>query len=1105
MSTPQVARMSRLRIKLLKIISLIGIVGIMTVAGVFCSVRIALTGTQAAHFLLPGFESATMSKITFFSAELSWPSFMKMKLILHQVVANAKDAAPKKLEVPTVELIIDLSQVARGIFYIESATLKNPSLFVATPSEEALTPHGYEHDGSMSWLRPVIGYVECSSGQVFLVDSLQDRSAKLPVISEMQLVGQNITTRGVENFHARGAFLNETHRSYFQAHGSYEKASIFSNDFAFHAEVQANDVPMDVVQALANSFGLPFGLEHGYASLKMEVGGKKNEWTAKTRLTLLSVTIGHKFLTNKIPIERAELDAVIVRDHDNVTLQMPVLSLPGLAASLTISVLGVSEADPRIKVDVSSADIELDQIFPLLPLRLLSRADQEHLSNAGLKGHAVIQDLSWVGNWSELNTKSHKLGPLRLVASMDKVSGFLPGVGLPISNATGEIKLGADNVNFKGISFTLGNSPIVLNGSISNVHTAPDANLFLSAKADAQDFQPLIQNMNGIESVAKYLHYFSDLSGGISVTLSLKGPISTPETKGIIVLDHFDCKIASLPMPLKKVSGKIRFRSTGISIPEIKGSIGNSSFVLRGNYTEQSVDGSIELNIQGSDLKRIEGFPKNWAISGGVLSKIMVKGSPVEIGYQATIDLKNAALSLGRFVEKKAGISLKVDAIGLKDHSGFKIDDLAITAEKMRISGRGIARSDGKTSIVINLPPGGIPSEALIPFLNPSLEIQGGGRIECDLSLTSPQFFSNPQLEANLSLSHITLKLPGMHKRVEGLTGSIKHRPNSFHFAMDRSKVGNSLLSGSLHITEFENPRIEVILESPYLDTSDFTAPPGYVHKMTWDQYIKLNPVIRFLAKSRETAYIKINKGKIGDRLFEDFRASLEGSGGLIKVNSWQSQFADGILRGTGIFDIRMNTTVPLSVDFQGDGLRMEKTMRSDPGWLKVSGNVTIEGNLDWKLGPSMDKRGLYKTGKIEVRMKDGVINRFDILSKLFSLVNLGSFLRGRLPDVIGQGLPFHHLSWTMEVFDNKWKVSDLRMLSDAARVDASGMYFAGQERIDFRMDVSPLVGFDAIFSGLFGNLLTRDGKLLSTTFRIRGLYSSPDVRLEPFEHLRHE
>jgi hypothetical protein len=51
-------------------------------------------------------------------------------------------------------------------------------------------------------------------------------------------------------------------------------------------------------------------------------------------------------------------------------------------------------------------------------------------------------------------------------------------------------------------------------------------------------------------------------------------------------------------------------------------------------------------------------------------------------------------------------------------------------------------------------------------------------------------------------------------------------------------------------------------------------------------------------------------------------------------------------------------------------------------------------------------------------------------------------------------------------------------------------------------VDVSPLVGFDKIVSGLFGNLITRNGKILTTTFRIRGLSQSPDVRLEPLESL---
>jgi hypothetical protein len=59
--------------------------------------------------------------------------------------------------------------------------------------------------------------------------------------------------------------------------------------------------------------------------------------------------------------------------------------------------------------------------------------------------------------------------------------------------------------------------------------------------------------------------------------------------------------------------------------------------------------------------------------------------------------------------------------------------------------------------------------------------------------------------------------------------------------------------------------------------------------------------------------------------------------------------------------------------------------------------------------------------------------------------------------------------------------------------MDASGMYFSGQDRMDFKVDVSPLVGIDTIVSGLFGN----DGKTLTATVRVRGSPESPEVRME--------
>jgi len=345
----------------------------------------------------------------------------------------------------------------------------------------------------------------------------------------------------------------------------------------------------------------------------------------------------------------------------------------------------------------------------------------------------------------------------------------------------------------------------------------------------------------------------------------------------------------------------------------------------------------------------------------------------------------------------------------------------------------------------------------------------------------------------------------GFYKRVEGLTGSIRCRGRSVSITASRIRIGQTELSGKASITDFSRPKLDILLDVGFLDTTDFTAPPGYVAKMTWGEWIRTQPVVRYLARSTGSAVIKVAKGKTAARVFSDLSARLEDNQGEIKSQGWQVKFAGGTVTGDGVIDIRESTSRPLMLDFEGKHLKMDRVLAGSELQVNVEGDVGLEGKLEWHLSANRENQGIHKTGQIQVDVKDGVIHRFDALTKIFSSINLGSLVRGRLPDIIGDGLPFRRMSWTTQVFDTKWKVKDLKLLSDAARVDASGMYFSQQERIDFKVDVAPLVGLDTIVSGIFGNLITRDGKTLTATFRVRGLPGSPDVRLEPFENFKLE
>lgn len=1073
---------------------------------IFCYLRLALTGKQVADFLAGRIESASGLHISFSSAELIWPTFYQLQLSIRDIaVANQTTGLWKEFEAPELVLVINLPYAFGGNFYVETAALDSPRIMITTDRSPEIQPEQtVAHTGTL--LRPLIDHLEFTGGTIELVDKAQEPSKRIGTISQVQFTAKNTTPAGIESFQFQAFILGGENPGVLNMAGRVDRKSIAKGGLGLDMRLTATGVPATVFQHVGFYYGFPPVLRSGTMDFEVAARGDSDQWAAKGSMGIRSVSIMvPELFLEIVPVEEGGFDFSLRKNGDQVALEVPNVSFPGITGDISLAISQLTGQDPFIDLLVRKVDLQLESLLPYVPLNLFSGEDRHHLLKSGLKGHATIKDASWSGNYSQIRRRSLARGRLGFVGNFDKISGFVPGIGLPIGNATGEVRIGEKGISFRGISFTLGNSPIVLNGGISDLKNSPVMDLFVSMTAEARDLQPLSQSLAAIEHLAPHVNRLTDFSGGVSVTLNLKGPVSRPEAKGLISLDNFECRLGTFPLPLKKVTGKLRFRGTGISTPEIKGNLGSSPFLVKGSITPDAVDVVVESKIQGSDLRHIEGFPRTAAISGSVPCQIELRGKPNVINFVSVVELRSNAITIGQIMDKRPGVPLRIELSGMKDSSVIKIEEIALTADKVRISGRGFIREDGRTTLSINLPPKGIPSDSLMPLLNPALEMQGGGRIEGDLLINSSQLFTNAALEINAVLSHLSLRLPGMHKRAEGLTGTIKHRSNSHQFVMERVKVGNSIVWGTLSVTEFENPRIEVVLESSHFETTDFTAPPGFIHKLTWGEFMRINPVVRFLARVKGTGFLKITKGKIGERTFEDFRANLEGNSGLIKVTSWQTLFAEGILRGTGLFDIRLNSTKPLSVEFQGDRLKMEKTMRADPGWLRVSGDVFAEGTLDWKLGPSVDKRGMYKTGRIEVRMNEGVINRFDILSKLFSLVNLGSLLRGKLPDVIGQGLPFHRLTWTMEVFDNKWKVSDLRLLSDAARVDSSGMYFSGQERIDFRMDVSPLVGFDAIFQGLFGNLITRNGKILSTTFRIRGLYSSPDVRLEPFENLRLE
>ncbi|MBI5570169.1 MAG: hypothetical protein HY914_09510 [Desulfomonile tiedjei] len=1076
--------------------------------GLFLYLRIGLDDDLVARTVVAQLDRSLDSRVTLGSAHLEWLSLDTAQLSIENLEIRDKSDSFLIFSVTKIDLQASVSHLVTGTLLVDSIRLNGPTLHLRPASEREQCAGGPAASCTICpvWLKPILRKVEMSRGRVFCERAAADRRQRQIALSDVQAEVTNLTAAGAEQFVLNGLLPGEAGTGSFQASGRLACNPLSGEPLRGEAGIRVKACPATTAGLLASSFGYDLPLAQGEADANLQIRGDPSNFNATGELSLLGVVLTPgKYFLGKTTIPAGTIRCVADRRGQSLRVDLQEATLPGAKVSAQASFEGFSSSDSAAEITVREADFQLEQFFPLIPLNLLDADDRNRLIAAGLKGHMGITAANWRGNLSQIESRQAGKGTLLIDVSLDKVSGFIPGSGLPVQDASGRLRVNQEEMVFNGISLTLGTSPIVLNGWIRDLKTSPKSDLFISMTAQAQDLMPIIEQSGLAGQVRPHLGWLSEPQGGISITLDVKGPLKNPSLKGRVVLEDFECRVTDFPLSLRKVNGALRFRGKTLAFSGLKGMVGESAAELSGDFSSADMRLTGEVKLVPSDLRKLKVLPESWTISGVLPLSIDLKGWQPSTAFTAKLDLKKNALRLGTYVAKAAGVPMEIEASGNRDAQGITLDEAYLTFPGSRVSAKASVDASNRLTAAIHLPPKGVETNVLIPLADPCLELQPGGRVEGDAviktDLARPRDVS---IDGNLLLNHVSLNL-GFYKRVEGLTGSIRCRGRSINATATRIKIGQTELSGKMSITDFSRPKLDILLDVGFLDTTDFTAPAGYVAKVTWGQWIRSQPVIRFLARSTGSALINVAKGKTAVRVFSDLSAKLEDNHGEIKSQGWRVKFAGGTLTGDGLIDIRETTSRPLRLDFQGDHLKMDRVLAGSELQVNVEGDVLVEGHLEWQLTTNRENHGIRKTGRTEVDVRNGVIHRFDALTKIFSSINLGSLVRGRLPDIIADGLPFQRMSWTTEVFDTKWKVKDLKLLSDAARVDASGMYFSQQERIDFKVEVAPLVGLDTLMSGLFGNLITRDGKTLTAMFRVRGLPGSPDVRLEPFENLKLE
>ena len=178
------------------------------------------------------------------------------------------------------------------------------------------------------------------------------------------------------------------------------------------------------------------------------------------------------------------------------------------------------------------------------------------------------------------------------------------------------------------------------------------------------------------------------------------------------------------------------------------------------------------------------------------------------------------------------------------------------------------------------------------------------------------------------------------------------------------------------------------------------------------------------------------------------------------------------------------------------DAYRIYNELLKQNGILmgSLSGDFYLQGEIGKTYLPS-------SFGSFDVEIKDGVLRKFHVLSKIFSLLNVSQLFALKLPDMDLEGMPYDTINGSLVMKNGILSSEKLLVKSEAMNQSYIGQLDLVEKKVDFTLAIQPLRTVDKILSRIpiAGWLLTGEEKALITThFAVKGALAKPEVSVQP-------
>jgi len=558
-------------------------------------------------------------------------------------------------------------------------------------------------------------------------------------------------------------------------------------------------------------------------------------------------------------------------------------------------------------------------------------------------------------------------------------------------------------------------------------------------------------------------------------------------------------------------------------------------------------------------LARIAGANR---LEFGGNSTLVLNGSGHYSAYRlnGSWDLKNSVYSFPGAIRKPAGMVNHLTFTSVISAGETRLTSLAYNLSPLMLSASALLRYSGQPYLGFELQTNQFTMSESLPIMQGWQKYHPRGRVKAHLTGSgNPEDFSAMNYTGDIVLNSLSLQPDEKLKPVSGINGSVTFKGNSLETSSITARYGDSpvtvrgqvksLKSGEAEIT-LSSPRFllrDVDLAGPKADTairrmsgtfavrdgrytirsfsgllnnSNFSISGVYAGGSSPEADFAVTSsnldvddlllLARFstqgatadqgVPKGDMKLKLTAEAGKYGRIPFSKLNVTAHQDAGILYLQGLDAVVFGGRLAAKGRVAPGGDLGSRYDLNLNLERVDADRFLNALDITRDVTGSLNIQGDVTAR-GETIAEIKKTALGSVRLRLEDGTLRKFNVLSKMFSILNVSQLLKFQLPDMVSDGMPYNEIKGRFSISDGNIVTQDLFIASDAINVSVIGSANMVREELDFTIGVQPLQTVDKVVNRIpvVGWLLTgKDKDFLTVFFEAKGRWSDPQVTAIP-------